>query len=201
MRLRVVKNVEIRDAIKTPEGTNARRSPTARRSRWTPSPLLLASEPRCAWLDEKDAPRSPIDGGVLVDECASSVDATIRYSLSATRVRWRNARCRRLGFRCACGVRRRRRARSGQSRRGACDGEALGFNLSSSRTARRFSDSRLSFGVVQRRKLELNRERHRTYQRETLSENPEECQYVRVPPSRTHDGRRARGRDRSRGNV
>ena len=186
MRLRVVKNVEIRDAIKTPEGTNALTLTDGETIEVDAVVAAAGVEPRCEWLDEKDAPRSPIDGGVLVDECMRVVgrrndsifavgDAcSMEKRASAAAAPWFQMR---LWSQAA-----QTGAFAAKVAAGACDGEALGFNFELFTHCTTFFGLKvILLGLYNAQKLESEPASDVvTYQRETLSENPEECQYVRV---------------------
>lgn len=186
MRLRVVKNVEIRDAVKTPEGANALTLTDGETIEVDAVVAAAGVEPRCEWLDESDAPRSTIDGGVLVDECmrvlgrrndsifAVGDACSMERRASAVDAPWFQMR---LWSQAA-----QTGAFAAKVAAGACDGDALGFNFELFTHCTRFFGLKvILLGLYNAQKLESEPASDVvTYQRESLSENPEACQYVRV---------------------
>ena len=186
MRLRVVKNVEIRDAVKTPEGANALTLTDGETIEVDAVVAAAGVEPRCEWLDERDAPRSTIDGGVLVDECmrvlgrrndsifAIGDACSMERRASAVDAPWFQMR---LWSQAA-----QTGAFAAKVAAGACDGDALGFNFELFTHCTTFFGLKvILLGLYNAQKLESEPANDVvTYQRESLSQNPEACQYVRV---------------------
>ena len=184
MRLRVVKNAEIRDAKRIVE-TGASVLTLSNGSTVEVDLVVAAAgvEPRCDWLSADVAPRSSVDGGILVDECMRTVgpyadsilaigDAcTMESRSNKLDVPWFQMR---LWSQAA-----QAGAFAARVVAGVADADAFGFNYELFTHVTTFFGLKvILLGLYNAQKLDREPESDVvTYQRETLGDEPT---YVRV---------------------
>ena len=185
MRLRVVKNAEIRDATRD-ETTNVSALTLSDGTTIDVDIVVAAAgvDPRCDWLAESAAPRSKVDGGVLVDECMRTVGAhadsifavgdacSMESRSAAPDVPWFQMR---LWSQAA-----QTGAFAARVVAGVADAEAFGFNFELFTHVTTFFGLKVVLlGLYNAQKLEGERDEDVvTYQRETL--DGDAPTYVRV---------------------
>lgn len=188
MKFRIVKNVTLIDAHKTStSGINVLKLSDGSTIEVDAVVAAAGAEPRCDWLPEDVAPRSTLDGGILVDECMRTVGP---YADSIVAV----------GDACSMESRARRsdvpwfqmrlwsQARQSGSFAarvvaGECDADALGFNFELFTHVTKFFGLKvILLGLYNAQKLEgVPEEDVVTYQREDVDEaDADACRYVRV---------------------
>ena len=186
MKLTIIKNATIADAHKD----GARNVITLSNGETLFADVVVSAagvEPRCDWLDARDAPRSSIDGGILVDECMRTVGP---YADSIYAV----------GDACSMEARSRssdapwfqmrlwsHAAQTGafaaKVHAGVCDADAFGFNFELFTHVTQFFGLKVVLlGAYNAQKLDDEpAEDVATYQRERVDEdNPSASTYVRV---------------------
>ena len=186
MKLTIIKNATIADAHKD----GARNVITLSNGETLFADVVVSAagvEPRCDWLDARDAPRSSIDGGILVDECMRTVGP---YADSIYAV----------GDACSMEARSRssdapwfqmrlwsHAAQTGafaaKVHAGVCDADAFGFNFELFTHVTQFFGLKVVLlGAYNAQKLDSEpAEDVTTYQRERVDEdNPSASTYVRV---------------------
>jgi hypothetical protein len=187
MNLKIIKNVTIVDAQK--HGSEQNVLTLSDGQTLTANVVVAAAgvEPRCEWLDVRDAPRSAIDGGILVDACMRTV-GPYKDSIYA------------VGDACSMEARSRssetpwfqmrlwsHAAQTGafaaKVHAGECDADALGFNFELFTHVTQFFGLKVVLlGAYNAQHLDDEpAEDVTTYQRERVDdENPTASTYVRV---------------------
>ena len=186
MKLTIVKNATIADAHKD----GARNVITLSNGETLFADVVVSAagvEPRCDWLDARDAPRSFIDGGILVDECmrttgpyADSIYAVGDACSMEARSRSSDApwfQMRLWSHAAQTG------AFAAKVHAGVCDADAFGFNFELFTHVTQFFGLKVVLlGAYNAQKLDDEpAEDVATYQRERVDEdNPSASTYVRV---------------------
>jgi len=187
MKFRIVKNVTLIDAHKTSSGVNVLKLSDGSTIEVDAVVAAAGAEPRCDWLPEDVAPRSTLDGGILVDDCMRTVgpyaDSIVAVG-DACSMESRALRSDVPWFQMRLWSQARQSGSfAARVVAGECDADALGFNFELFTHVTKFFGLKvILLGLYNAQKLEgVPDEDVVTYQREDVDQSDADaCRYVRV---------------------